>query len=159
MGYVPGMVHVWAWARRAVWQGAGVIALALACASCAPLPEPVPLEAACTVTDGDTIRCGDEKIRLVGIDAPERPGSCRPGRQCVVGDYAAASATLAQAMTKGPFRIIRMGSGGYGRTLGSVFAGEVNLSCAQLERGVAIYRRDWDNRRAIARTCPALAGP
>ena len=35
----------------------------LACASCAPLPDPEPLPAdLCTVTDGDTTRCGEERI-------------------------------------------------------------------------------------------------
>ena len=28
----------------------------------------------CTVTDGDTVRCNGERIRLLGIDAPELPG-------------------------------------------------------------------------------------
>ena len=59
--------------------------LALACASCAPLPAPEPLNQPCTVTDGDTIRCGDERIRLLAIDAPEMGGRCRKGRQCVAG--------------------------------------------------------------------------
>lgn len=34
----------------------------------------------CTVTDGDTIRCNGERIRLLGIDTPELPGHCRQGR-------------------------------------------------------------------------------
>lgn len=131
--------------------------LALACAACAPLPDAVPLEAACTATDGDTIRCGDERIRLLGIDSPERPGNCRAGRRCVEGDYAAASAALGAALEMGPLRIIRVGTDGYGRTLGSVFAGTVNLSCSQLASGQAIYRKDWDKRRAIARVCPHLS--
>jgi endonuclease YncB( thermonuclease family) len=40
----------------------------------------------CTVTDGDTIRCNGERIRLLGIDTPELPGHCRKGRDCVSGD-------------------------------------------------------------------------
>lgn len=133
-----------------------MIAFALACGACAPLPVPVPIDAACAVTDGDTIRCGEERIRLLGIDAPEKPGTCRPGRRCAPGDYAAARAALADAMKNGRLRIIRLGRDRYGRTLGSVFAGGVNLSCNQLEGGHAIYRRDWDNQRAIARVCPAV---
>lgn len=135
---------------------APMITLALACAGCAPLPEPVPIEAACTATDGDTIRCGEERIRLLGIDAPELAGHCRPGRACAPGDPAAASAELRAALQQGPLRVVRLGQDKYGRTLGSVFAGEVNLSCHQLAAGQAIYRKDWDNRRAIARTCSAV---
>lgn len=47
---------------------------------------PTELVAGCTVTDGDTIRCGAERIRLLGIDAPELPGHCRSGRACAPGD-------------------------------------------------------------------------
>lgn len=36
--------------------------------------------------DGDTLRFGDQRIRLAGIDAPEMEGHCRPGRNCVQGD-------------------------------------------------------------------------
>jgi hypothetical protein len=34
--------------------------------------------------DGDAIRCDGRcrSMRLYGIDAPEMPGACRPGRQC-----------------------------------------------------------------------------
>ncbi|WP_421990498.1 thermonuclease family protein [Roseococcus sp.] len=28
------------------------------------------------MTDGDTIRCGDERIRMLGLDAPEMCGEC-----------------------------------------------------------------------------------
>ena len=31
----------------------------------------------CTVVDGDPLRCGSERVRLLGIDAPELPGHCR----------------------------------------------------------------------------------
>ncbi|WP_200888824.1 hypothetical protein, partial [Staphylococcus aureus] len=36
--------------------------------------------AGCSVTDGDTIRCGDERIRFLGVDAPDDPSNsrCRP---------------------------------------------------------------------------------
>ena len=46
--------------------------LAVMLAGCTPppLPPEEPL-AGCSVSDGDTIRCGSERIRLLGIDAPE----------------------------------------------------------------------------------------
>ena len=34
------------------------------------------------VIDGDTIHCGYTRVRLAGIDAPEMPGHCQPGRAC-----------------------------------------------------------------------------
>ncbi len=52
----------------------------------------------CTATDGDTIRCGNERIRLLGIDAPELPGHCREGRRCAPGDPYAATTSLRKAI-------------------------------------------------------------
>lgn len=134
-----------------------LIALTLACVGCSPLPDAEPIETTCTVTDGDTIRCGDERIRLLGIDAPEKPGHCRQGRVCAPGNSSVATQSLEVAMGKGPLWIIRLGEDHYGRTLALVRAGEVDLSCHQLATGNAIYKPQWDNRQAVHRTCPDLS--
>jgi micrococcal nuclease len=113
--------------------------------------------ASCTATDGDTIRCGDERIRLTGIDAPEL-GRCKPRRRrCALGDGAASRRALQAAMMKGELRIVRLGRDRYGRTLAVVFAGKANLACSQLAARQAVYRRDWDDRTLVARDCPKLA--
>jgi micrococcal nuclease len=113
--------------------------------------------ASCTATDGDTIRCGDERIRLTGIDAPEL-GRCQPRRRrCVSGDGAASRRALQAAMAKGELRIVRLGRDRYGRTLAVVFAGKANLACSQLGSRQAVYRRDWDDRAMVAHDCPKLA--
>lgn len=130
--------------------------LALACASCAPLPAPEPLLASCTVTDGDTIRCGDERIRLLAIDAPEMPGHCREGRSCAPGDAFASTRAIKQAIEGQELTIRRMGQDRYDRTLAQVFAGGVDLSCMQVSTGNAVYVRKWDDGRAVASTCPAV---
>jgi endonuclease YncB( thermonuclease family) len=108
---------------------------------------------ACRVTDGDTIRCGEERIRLLAIDAPELPGHCRTGRDCAPGDPYASSASLGEAMI-GAIRIERFGTDRYGRTLGSLTADSGNLSCWQLDHHQAIYKPRWDNQMKVARTCP-----
>lgn len=113
--------------------------------------------ASCIATDGDSIRCGDERIRLTGIDAPELGRCDMRRRRCAPGDGAAAHRALQAAMAKGELRIVRLGLDRYGRTLAVVFAGKVNLACAQLEAGQAIYRRDWDDDGLVARDCPELA--
>lgn len=111
--------------------------------------------AGCTVTDGDTIRCGDERIRLIGIDAPEM-GKCPPSRRCVAGNGPASRQSLAAAMRGQRLTIRRLGRDRYGRTLGVVYAGRLNLSCHQLAAGQAQYVARWDNRRATATDCPQL---
>lgn len=107
----------------------------------------------CTVTDGDTIRCGDERIRLLGIDSPEKPGNCRNGRVCAPGDPYASTESLLAAMV-GPLTIERVGTDRYGRTLGMVAGAKGDLSCWQLERGQAIYKSGWDDGYRVGRACP-----
>lgn len=108
----------------------------------------------CRVTDGDTIRCGDERIRLLAIDAPEMPGHCRSGRHCAPGDPYASTDSLRAAMT-GSLTIDRVGEDHYGRTLARVASSKGDLSCWQLEHDQAVYRSDWDNGLRVARTCPS----
>lgn len=113
---------------------------------------------ACTITDGDTIRCGDERIRLLAIDTPEMPGHCRRGRRCVEGDPHAAKRGLEQLTAGAALTITRVGEDRYGRTLGLVRADGADLSCHQLEVGHAEYRKDWDNGGRVAAICPEVAG-
>lgn len=110
----------------------------------------------CSVTDGDTIRCGDERIRLLGIDAPELPGHCRAGRHCAAGDGYASKASLAAAMV-GTIHISRVGEDHYGRTLAMLSSDVGDLSCWQLQRGQATYKPEWDDGFRIARICPKSA--
>jgi hypothetical protein len=110
----------------------------------------------CRVTDGDTIRCGRERIRLLGIDAPELPGHCREGRSCAPGDPITSTGSLRAALT-GKLTIQRITTDRYGRTIALVSGSEGDLSCWQLRRGKAIYRSDWDDGGNVARICPSLA--
>lgn len=110
----------------------------------------------CTVTDGDTIRCGRERIRLLGIDAPETRGHCRRGRTCAPGDPAASTRSLRTAMSRGSLSIRRVGTDRYGRTLAMVAARGRDLSCWQLEHRQAIYKPQWDDGARVMHACPAL---
>jgi endonuclease YncB( thermonuclease family) len=112
-----------------------------------------PLEN-CRAVDGDTLRCGRERVRLVGIDAPEMPGHCQRNRRCVAGDPFASRRSLAQAAA-GRLVIERFGTDRYGRTLGLVRGARRDLSCWQLQKGQARYRRDWDEGGVLTRRCRA----
>ncbi len=72
--------------------------------------------------------CPPERIRLLGIDAPELPGHCRRGRQCVEGDPYASKAALAALIARGPATIARRRHDRYGRTLARVRVNGVDLS-------------------------------
>jgi hypothetical protein len=112
--------------------------------------------AGCSVTDGDTIRCGNERIRLLGIDAPEMPGHCRQGRDCVEGDPYASTASLAAGMI-GSLSIERVGEDHYGRTLAVVAGSQGDLSCWQLRHEQAVYKAKWDDGLRVVRACPGAA--
>lgn len=121
-------------------RGSLVLGVALATIALSPA---ISRSVVCRAIDGDTLRCGRERIRLIGIDAPEMPGHCRPGRRCVVGDPVASRDSLARALVA-PIAIERVGRDQYGRTLAFVSADGEDLSCGQLQRGQALYRSDWD---------------
>ena len=112
---------------------------------------PLLLALTCAVTDGDTLRCGDERIRLLGIDAPEIHG-CRQGRVCVRGDGNASKRSL-EAMMGGPVSVQRVGQDRYGRTLAQVYVGGRNVACEQIRRGQAQYVGKWDNGGLLAADC------
>lgn len=101
------------------------------------------LDLSCTsvsVTDGDTFRCGNTRVRMYGIDAPEREGHCRPGRVCVEGDPIASARNLEGLMIGQHVACKSVDIDRYGRTVGRCFAGDVDLSCAQIEGGFAVRR-------------------
>jgi endonuclease YncB( thermonuclease family) len=110
----------------------------------------------CRAVDGDTLRCGSERIRLLGIDAPEMPGHCHGSRVCAPGDPFASQRHLAAALD-GNLTIHRMGTDRYGRTLATVSGPAGDLSCGQLKAGLAIYKPRWDNQHRVASLCPEQA--
>lgn len=104
------------------------------------------------VVDGDTLRCGPERIRLLGIDAPEIE-SCPRWRVCAPGDGQASKRSLIAAVHIGRVTYQSVTLDRYGRTVALVWAGRVNLSCWQLQRSQAIYKPHWDNGGLVARAC------
>jgi len=77
------------------------------------------------VHDGDSLRCGSERIRIENIDAPEMRGSpkCTDRRRRGWCDYALAIKSrdaLRSFLSGGAVIIIRTGTDRYGRTLARV---------------------------------------
>lgn len=70
------------------------------------------------VTDGDTFRIADERIRIANIDTPEMPGRarCEDEAQRAL----AAKARLSELLAAGPVVLEREGVDRYGRTLATV---------------------------------------
>ena len=61
------------------------------------------------VVDGDTLRCGSIRLRLLGIDAPELAGHCPTYRTCVPGNGLSSKRSLIDGL--------RNGRVSYGRSL------------------------------------------
>jgi endonuclease YncB( thermonuclease family) len=94
------------------------------------------------VHDGDTFRCAGyhKSTRLYGVDAPEMPGACRPGRDCVPGDPYASRDRLKALIGSGPLRCELIETDGYGRPVMRCWAGSTDLSCALVREGFAVER-------------------
>lgn len=113
----------------------------------------VALLMACTAIDGDTIRCGQERIRLTAIDAPEMRGHCRKGRDCAPGDPVASKHALKSILSGATASIERLGKDRYGRTVADVLVGGKSLSCIQMASGNARYWAKYDTGGRIKREC------
>lgn len=92
-----------------------------------------------TVIDGDTIHCGNTRVRLAGIDAPEMPGHCRSGRDCTPGDPYAARDYL-RSIVGNPMTCRATDKDVYGRVVARCAANGKDLSCAMLAAGHAVRR-------------------
>lgn len=79
----------------------------------------------CSVTDGDTIRCGAERVRLAALDCPElaQPGGLT------------AKVALDRLIGSHPVRLERTGRDRYGRTVARAFVGSTDLACAMIRGG------------------------
>ena len=104
------------------------------------------------IVDGDSLRCGSTRIRLLGIDAPELHG-CPAWRQCVTGNGEASRQSLQRALAYGrvTYRVVTVDR--FGRSVVMAWAGRVNLSCYQLKAQQAVYKPQWDNGRQVGRAC------
>ncbi|ARR57249.1 hypothetical protein HY78_18630 [Rhizorhabdus wittichii DC-6] len=79
-------------------------------------------------------------MRLYGIDAPEMPGACRPGRQCTPGDPYASRDHLASLTAGRSVRCEQVDADRYGRLVVRCTAGGADLSCQMVRDGFAVER-------------------
>jgi len=85
--------------------------------------------------DGDTIYVGDEKIRIVGLDAPETyQARCDSERQ----RGQRATAHLRRLLASGTITIRRQGRDRYGRTLARVFVDGRDVAAIMIRAGHAV---------------------
>ena len=149
--------------RRSGASGIQSLIIALALAGGAGLvlkPNSRVLEGRAQVTDGDTIRIGDAKIRLKGIDAPEMEQTCsREGRAYRCGDVARRA--LIDMVSGESVKCRAAGRDRYQRILANCAVKGSDIGARMVENGWAVsYGRDYDlqEMRAQSRGAGLWAG-
>ena len=111
------------------------------------------------VVDGDSLRIGEERIRLAGIDAPESAQTCRDGRNREWACGGAAAARLTELIGRGPVTCTPKGKDRYGRTLAVCAAGAVgDLGHTLVREGYAVNYSFDDEGYAAAEEEARIAG-
>lgn len=103
------------------------------------LAEAAAICLALTVTDGDTIRCGSERVRIAAIDAPET-APCARNRVCTPGDGQASKRALAGLLEGKTVMIQRMGTDRYRRTVARLTVEGVDVGCWMVANEWAVER-------------------
>ena len=97
------------------------------------------------VTDGDTIRIGDERIRFSGIDAPEIKQTCIYQEiEFKCGEF--SKNLLIEKISNQQVNCIREGKDQYGRTLAECFVGKESLSSYLVREGYAFAYRKYSDK-------------
>lgn len=98
-----------------------------------------------SVTDGDTIRIGDERIRFSGIDAPEIKQTCTHQElEFNCGEF--SKNLLIKKIANQEVSCIRESKDQYGRTLAECFVGKESLSSYLVREGYAFAYRKYSKK-------------
>ena len=98
-----------------------------------------------TVTDGDTIRIGEERIRFSGIDAPEIKQTCIYQEiEFNCGEF--SKNLLIEKISNQEVSCSRESKDQYGRTLAECFVGKESLSSYLVREGYAFAYRKYSDK-------------
>jgi endonuclease YncB( thermonuclease family) len=121
-------------------------------------PERFDIEGPAETIDGDTLRIGEARVRLDGIDAPESDQPCttktRPIMTFACGSSAAGKL---RALTDGAVvRCVANGTDKYGRTLATCYAGDTDVGRAMVRAGWALAYRRYSARYGLEEAAARL---
>ncbi|MGF1554411.1 MAG: thermonuclease family protein [Paracoccaceae bacterium] len=138
--------------RRAL---AALVLLAMAAAAFAPTDGGPALADGVRVVDGDTLEVSGRKIRLHGVDAPEKAQTCLDACRRVVRCGVVATEAMERLVAKGRLACRTIDTDRYGRTVARCRAGGVDvgeaLVAAGLARAYTRYSEDYADEEAEAR--------
>lgn len=115
-------------------------------------PPALTLNGRASAADGDSLRIGATRIRIIGIDAPEFDQTCTgPGAE-VWECGAAAHRELSRLVAAQPVTCHSEGLDRYGRTLARCDAAGRDLGDAMVRAGLAVADGDYGPAEAEARS-------
>ncbi len=103
------------------------------------------------VSDGDSLRFGDERVRLIGIDAPELAQTCTDsaGQSWACGRV--ARQRLVQLVAGGNLECRYSKRDRYDRALAVCRVDEKDIGAILVSEGLAVSYNDYPSEEAIAR--------
>jgi len=108
-----------------------------------------------TVSDGDTIRIGDERIRFSGVDAPEINQTCIYQKiEFKCGEF--SKNLLIEKISNQQVSCIRESKDQYGRTLAECFVGKESLSSYLVREGYAFAYRKYSDKFILDENMPKV---
>jgi endonuclease YncB( thermonuclease family) len=111
-----------------------------------PWPAGADLSGPAAVVDGDTLQVEGERVRLMGVDAPESRQSCERDR-ATWPCGAEATAALRRFLQGREVRCtLEEERDRYGRALGRCRAGEEDIGAWLVRRGLAVAYTDYSYR-------------
>ena len=127
-----------------------VLAALAACAALCGAPAQANIiTGPATVIDGDTIDMTGTRIRILGIDAPERAQSCsRAGQAWACGSE--ATTALREIIANDHVTCTARGTDSYGRTLATCRNAGVDIGQETVRRGMAVPSTDAPEDYAAA---------
>lgn len=103
------------------------------------------LSGTAVVLDGDTVRIGETRVRLEGIDAPESDQICMDGSDRVWSCGIAARDALAARIVRQALQCTISGSDAYDRKLGNCAIAGESLNAWMVKEGFALAYRKYSH--------------
>ena len=128
---------------KQVWLVSIFSAVLAALAAGAAVAAPDEVSGIPSITDGNSIRIGNLRIRIHGNDAPERRQLCRSaqGKDRHCGQ--ASTHALAALVGRRPVRCLKRDVDRYGRLVAQCFGGSTDLGAEQVRQGWAVTCRRY----------------
>jgi endonuclease YncB( thermonuclease family) len=137
------------WKSPILWAAPALLGVALALApitgEAAPARKGLPASVAGTasVIDADTLEIASQRIRLVGVDAPESGQKCLDARKAFVRCGSIAANALADWINRNPVNCAIEDKDRYGRLLGKCSVRGTNMQEWLVVNGYAVAYRNY----------------